>query len=134
MSHRPADMRFARFQLFLVNLLVLLIFLACTTPSRFPVTSSDNYQEMFDIDLFNERVKLLNSVSPGAGQDKILVALGEPQARQITQEGHMVFIYRVRCYTGPEPSSSWPRHRSLTYENRITFDQQGRVSSSQSIP
>jgi len=98
------------------------------------MTLSDDYQEMFDVDLFHERVKLLNSVSYGATQKEVLMALGEPQSREVTPEGRPVFIYRVRCYTGPEPFSRWPRHQSLTYENRINFDERGRVVSTQSRP
>jgi len=121
-------------RLVLICLLSLWVFLACASPSRPPVTVSDDYQEMFDLDLFNERVRLLNSVSYGATQKEVLTALGEPKAREVTPDGHTVFIYRVRCYTGPEPFSRWPRHQSLTYANRITFDRQGRVKSTRSIP
>ena len=50
----------------------LLVFLACASPSRPPLTFSDDYQEMFDVDLFHERVRLLNSVSYGATQEEVL--------------------------------------------------------------
>ena len=117
----------------LVSLLGLLVFLACP-PRRPSLALSDNYQEMFDVNLFHERVKLLNSVSHGATQEDILKTLGEPQDREATPDGSRIFIYRVRCYMGPEPFSRWPRHLSATYKVRITFDQQKRVSAIQSKP
>ena len=134
MIPKTADLWPSLSRLVLVCLLGLLVFLACASPSRPPLTFSDDYQEMFDVNLFHEQVRLLNSVSYGATQEEVLKALGEPKAREVTREGHTVFIYRVRCYLGPEPFSRWPRHQSLTYENRITFDRQGRVSATRSNP
>jgi len=117
----------------LVTFLGLLLILTCAF-SR-PLKVSDNYQEMFDVDLFNERVQLINSVERGDTQEEVLKRLGEPQDRQVTPAGsNKIFIYRVRCYMGPEPLSRWPRHLSATYEARFIFDQQGRVSTIQTNP
>ena len=96
---------------------------------------ADNYQEMFDIDLFNERVQLINTVSRGDTEAEVLKKLGKPQIQQVSPDNNSkIFIYRVRCYMGPEPLSRWPRHLSATYEARFIFDSTGRVSTIQTNP
>lgn len=118
----------------LVTLLGLLLILAWAS-SGVTGKLSDNYQEMFDIDLFNERVQLINSVSRGDTQEEVLKKLGKPQVQQVSPDNNSkIFIYRVRCYMGPEPLSRWPRHLSATYEARFIFDSQGRVSAIQTNP
>jgi hypothetical protein len=94
----------------------------------------DNYQEMFDLDLFHERVKLINSMKPGATQEKVLKTLGKPQVREVRLDGSRILTYRVRCYMGPELKSRWPRHMSAIYEARFIMDPQGRVSAIQTNP
>jgi len=96
---------------------------------------ADNYQEMFDIDLFNERVQLINTVSRGDTEAEVLKKLGKPQIQQVSPDNNSkIFIYRVRCYMGPEPLSNWPRHLSATYAARFIFDSQGRVSDIKTDP
>jgi hypothetical protein len=116
-----------------VLLLVLLLIAACLS-SPVPRNVADNYQEMFNQDLFHERVKLLNSVKPGATREDLLKTLGKPQAREVTPDNYRIYIYRVRCYMGPEPLSRWPRHMSAIYEARFIMDPQGRVSAIQTNP
>lgn len=114
-------------------LLGLLLILACIS-SPVPGNVADNYQEMFNQDLFHERVKLLNSVRPGATRQDLLKTLGKPQVREVRPDNATIFIYRVRCYMGPELLSRWPRHVSATYEARYIMDPQGRVSAIQTDP
>ncbi|GEM_PF-4127813 len=111
----------------------LAVILGCTT-SRTPVSLADHYQDMFDPDLFNERVELLNSIRPGAAREDLLQTLGAPQVREAAADGAMTFIYRVRCYMGPELLSRWPRHVFATYEARFIMDPQGRVAAIQTDP
>jgi len=114
-------------------LIGLVIVLGCVS-SPAPVGSADNYQEMFDPDLFNERVKLIDSMGPGTTREDLLRTLGEPQVREVGPDGGTILIYRVRCYMGPEPLSRWPRHMSATYEARFVLDSQGRVKAVQTNP
>ncbi len=111
----------------------LVVVLGCVSGPA-PVGSADNYQEMFDPDLFNERVKLIDSLRPGVSREDLLRTLGEPQVREAGEDGGAIFIYRVRCYMGPEPLSRWPRHISATYEARFVMDPQGRVRAIQTDP
>lgn len=113
----------------LAALLLMLLRLPACAPAIPVPTGGEGYQEMFDKDLFYQRVRLLQSVNMGATEKVVLEALGPPQAREGAPEGGQVFIYRVRCYAGPEPFSLWPRHLSLTSETRITFDRGGRVTA-----
>ena len=118
----------------LVTLLGLLLILAWAS-SGVTGKLADNYQEMFDIELFNERVQLINTVSRGDTEAEVLKKLGKPQVQKVLPDNNSkVFIYRVRCYMGPEPLSRWPRHLSATYEARFSFDSQGRVSAIQTNP
>jgi len=110
-----------------------LIIWGCAT-SQAPANLADNYQDMFDPDLFNERIKLLNSIRPGATREDLLQTLGAPQVREAAADGAMTFIYRVRCYMGPELLSRWPRHVFATYEARFLMDPQGRVAAIQTDP
>jgi hypothetical protein len=125
-------MRSSRLFILPKSLVVLLIVLAFTL-NRPSLVLGDNFEEFFDKDLFLERVTILTSVKRGDPEAEVVKALGQPQAQGITPEGHKEFTYRVRCYAGLEPSSRWPRH-SLTYEIRIIFNQEGRVSTIQTKP
>lgn len=119
------------------RLLTVLGLLLCLTLGSLglpPGALAEKYQEFFDQQLFHERVNLLNRVSPGATQKEVLGILGPPQSRERDPEGNAVFIYRVRCYAGPEPGSRWPRHLSLTYEMRLLFDGEGRVRAVRTNP
>ena len=113
----------------LVILLVVLAFIL----NRPSLVLGENFEEFFDKDLFLERINILNSVKRGDTEAEVVKAIGQPQVQEITPKGHKEFTYRVRCYAGLEPYSHWPRH-SLTYEIRIIFNQEGRVSTIQTKP
>lgn len=112
----------------------LLVFLIGGRLERPPDAWAGKYQEYFDQQLFHERVNLLNRVLPGATRKEVLGTLGPPQSQERDPEGNEVFIYRVRCYAGPEPGSRWPRHLSLTFEMRLIFDGEGRVRDVRTNP
>ena len=117
----------------LVIFVGLMVILACTS-SQAPMHVSDNYQEMFDVNLFHERVKLINSMQVGATREDIVKTLGKPQVREVRPDGSTILKYRVRCYMGPEPLSTWPRHMSATYEARFILNPKGLVSAIQTDP
>jgi hypothetical protein len=118
---------------FLPKSLFVLLVIFTFILNRPSLALGNNFEEFFDKDLFLERVKILTSVKRGDTEAEVVKALGQPQIQGITPEGHKEFTYRVRCYAGLEPLSQWPRH-SLTYETRITFDREGRVSTIQTKP
>ena len=114
------------------SLVILLLVLAFIL-NRPSLVLGENFEEFFDKDLFLERINILNSVKRGDMEAEVVKALGQPQAQGINPEGHKEYTYRVRCYAGLEPYSRWPRD-SLTYEIRIIFNQEGRVSTIQTKP
>jgi hypothetical protein len=122
------------FHLFLLpqSLLVLQVILVFIL-NRPSLAFGNNFEEFFDKDLFLERVKILTGVKQGDTEAEVVKTLGQPQVQEITPEGHKEFTYRVRCYAGLKPFNRWPRH-SLTYETRIIFDREGRVSHIQTKP
>lgn len=111
----------------LLSGLFLLIFLLAGDLAQPCRAFGGEYEEFFDQQLFHERVKGLNQVKLGDRLTEVIHTLGSPQARESGPGGTRVFIYRVRCYAGPEPGSHPYRHLSLTYEMRLTFDREGRL-------
>jgi hypothetical protein len=97
-------------------------------------TAGNDAIELYNEDLFFEKVKALNDIKIGATEAEVIKAVGEPAEKTVLSDGSRIFIYRVRLYKGPEPFAASPRQIYLTSKTRIVFNKDGRVTSSYREP
>lgn len=96
--------------------------------------AANDATQLYNEDLFFEKINALNKVPIGASEADVIRAVGEPVDKTRLGDGSTVFLYRLRLYKGPGAFGSLPQHVYLTSETRIVFDKNGRVSSSYREP
>jgi hypothetical protein len=100
----------------------------CATDPVLPPAPAVPTTDVYNEQIFHERVKGLNRISPGAGEADIVRTFGPPTERRQTEGGWM-YVYRLRCPKTGSPFGSPDRMVYLNWETRVTFDQRGRVAA-----
>lgn len=116
----------------LLGLLVAVALLAGVTGQG--AAAAEDAIQLYNEDLFFEKINALNKVPIGATEAEVIRAVGEPVDKTHLSDGSKVFLYRLRLYKGPGGSGGLPQQVYLTSETRIVFDKNGRVTSSYREP